>query len=102
MKIEQFQQEWKELTESSIFPESHPFWVNGMKKTMEEPHEWVEHEENSIQYVLKDCAKQFYENQALDFFPRKLELFLEDSHSPIEEWDERTQIGYPIMKKLQP
>ena len=74
MKIEQFQQEWKELTESSIFPESRPFWVNGM----EEPHDWVDHEEHSIQYVLKDCAKQFYENQALDFFPRKLELFLED------------------------
>ena len=52
MKIEQFQQEWKELTESSIFPESHPFWVNGM----EEPHDWVDHEEHSIQYVLKECA----------------------------------------------
>ena len=32
MNIEQFQQEWKELTETSIFPKSHPFWVNGMKK----------------------------------------------------------------------
>ena len=48
MKIEQFQQGWKELTESSIFLESRPFWVNGMKKSMEEPHDWVEHEEHSI------------------------------------------------------
>ena len=31
MKIEQFQQEWKELTESSIFLKSHSFWVNGME-----------------------------------------------------------------------
>ena len=89
MKIEQFQQEWKELIESSIFPESHPFWVNGM----EEPHDWVDHEEHSIWYVLKECAEQFYENQALDFFPRKLELFLEDRHSPMEKWDESTQFG---------
>ena len=93
MKIEQFQQEWKELTESSIFLEGHPFWVNGMKKSIEEPHEWVDHEEHSLRYVLEECAKQFDENQALDFFPRKLELFLEDSHSPMEEWDERTQFG---------
>ena len=35
MKIEQFQQEWQELTESSIFPESHPFWENGIKNSME-------------------------------------------------------------------
>ena len=60
---------------------------------MEEPHEWVDHEDHSIQYVLEECAKQFDENQALDFFPRKLEMFLEDSHSPMEKWDERTQFG---------
>ena len=56
MKIEQFQQEWKEMTKSSIFPESHPFWVNGIKNSMEEPHDWVDHEEHSIRYVLKECA----------------------------------------------
>ena len=60
---------------------------------MEEPHEWLDHEEHSIRYVLKECAKQFNENQALDFFPRKLELFLEDIYSPIKEWDESTQFG---------
>ena len=60
---------------------------------MEEPHEWVDHEEHSLQYVLEECAKQFDENQTLDFFPRKLELFLEDRHSPMEEWDESTQFG---------
>ena len=53
----------------------------------------MDHEEHSIWYVLKECAEQFYENQALDFFPRKLELFLEDRHSPMEEWDESTQFG---------
>ena len=93
MKIEKFQQEWQELTQSSTFHESHPFWVNGIKNSMEEPHEWVDHEEHSIRYVLKECAEQFYENQALDFFPRKLELFFEDSHSPMEEWDGSTQFG---------
>ena len=91
MKIEQFQQEWQELAQSSTFPKSHPFCVNGIKKSMEEPHEWVDHEEHSLQYLLEECAKQFDENQALNFFPRKLEMFLEDSHSPMEEWDERTQ-----------
>ena len=60
---------------------------------MEEPHDWVDHEEHYIQYALKECAEQFDENQALDFFPRKLELFLEDSHSPMKEWDENTQFG---------
>ena len=54
MKIEQFQQEWQELAQSSTFPESHPFWVNGIKNSMEEPHEWVDHEDNSIPYVLED------------------------------------------------
>ena len=58
---------------------------------MEEPNEWVDHEEHSIRHLIEECAKQFDENQALDFFPRKLELFLKDSHSPMEEWDERTQ-----------
>ena len=53
----------------------------------------MDHEENSIRYVLKECAEQFYENQALDFFPWKLELFLEYSHSPMEEGDESTQFG---------
>ena len=53
----------------------------------------MDHEENSTHYVLKECAEQFYENQALDFFPRKLHFFLEDSHSPMEEWDESTQFG---------
>ena len=60
---------------------------------MEETHEWVDHEEHSIRYVLKECAEQFYENHALDFFPRKLELFLEDCHSPMEGWNENTQFG---------
>ena len=60
---------------------------------MEEPQEWVDHEEHSIRYVIKECAEQFYENQALDFFPRKLEMFLEDRHTPMEEWDESTQFG---------
>ena len=53
----------------------------------------MDHEEHSIRYSFKECAKQFYENQALDLFPKKLELFLEDSHSPMEEWDESTQFG---------
>ena len=48
---------------------------------MEEPHDWVDHEDNSIWYVLKEYVEHFYENQALDFFPRKLELFLEDTLS---------------------
>ena len=50
--------------------------------------------------MLEECTKQFDENQALDFFPRKLELFLEDSHSPLEEWDERTQIGQDNNKNI--
>ena len=66
---------------------------------MEEPHDWMDHEDHSIWYVLKECAEQFYENQALDFFPRKLELFLEDRHSPMEEWDESTQFGIDNNEK---
>ena len=57
MKIEQFQQEWQELTKSSIFPKSHPFLVNGTKNSMEEPHEWVDNEDNYIWYVLEECAE---------------------------------------------
>ena len=102
MKIEQFQQEWKELTESSIFPKSHPFLVNGMKKSMEEPHDWMDHEDHSIWYVFKECAEHFYENQALYFFPRKLELFLEDRHSPMEGGMRAPNLGQPIRKKLHP
>ena len=102
MKIEQFQQEWKELTKSSIFPESHPFLVNGTTNSMEEPREWVHNEENSIWYVLEECSEQFDENQALNFFPNKLELFLHDSHSPIEEWDEIIEFVPSNNEKFQP
>ena len=70
------------------------------KNSMEEPHEWVDHEEHSIRYVLKECVEQFYENEALDFFPRKLELFLDDSHSPMEKWDESTQFGLANNEKF--
>ena len=60
----------------------------------------MDHEENYIHYVLKECAEHFYENQALDFFPRKLELFLEDRHSPMEECDESTQFGPANNEKV--
>ena len=60
----------------------------------------MENEEHSILYALKKCVELFYENQALDFFPRKLELFLEDKHSPMEEWDEKTQFGPANNKKV--
>ena len=67
---------------------------------MDEPHERMDHEEHSIRYVLEECAEQFDENQALDFFPWKLELFLEDNHSPMEEWDQRTQFGLENNEKF--
>ena len=60
----------------------------------------MDHEEDSIRYVLEECAKHFDENRALDFFPRKLELFLEDRHSPMEEWDESTQFGPANNEKV--
>ena len=45
-------------------------------------------------------VQHFYENQALDFFPRKLEFSLEDSHSPMEEWDKSTQFEPANNKKF--
>ena len=61
----------------------------------------MEHEEHSIQYVLEECAEQFDENQALDFFPRKLELFLEDNRSPMSGMIAPNSFQ-PIIKNLQP
>ena len=67
---------------------------------MEETQEWVENVDHSIRYVLEECAERFDENRALDFFSRKVELFLEDSHSPMEKWDERTQFGTTNNEKV--
>ena len=60
----------------------------------------MDNDEHFIGYVLKECVEQFYENQALDLFPRKLELFLQESHSPMEEWDESTQFGPANNEKV--
>ena len=42
---------------------------------------------------LKSLQNSLMRTKHLIQFPRKLELFLKDNHSPMEEWDESTQFG---------
>ena len=42
---------------------------------MEESHEMLDHEMHMVLHVLDDCADKLDENQALEIFQRKLELF---------------------------
>ena len=44
-------------------------------------------------HVLEDCVDKLEENQALNIFQRKLELFSVESFFSMEELDEPTLVG---------
>ena len=60
---------------------------------MEESHDMVDHEMHLVLHVLEDCADKLEENQALDLFQRKLELFYGESLFSMEYLDEHILVG---------
>ena len=59
---------------------------------MKECHDMVDHEMHLVFHVLEDCADKIDENQALDLFQRKLELFSGESLFSMEESNEITLV----------
>ena len=75
---------------------SHLHKADYIPDNMEESHEMVYHEMHLVLHVLEDFADDLEENQALDLFHRKLELFSGESLFSMEEAYELTSIGSAI------
>ena len=93
MEIEQLHEELQRFHLPSYTPFSHLHKVDCIPNHMEESHEMVDHEMHLVLHVLEDCANKLEENQALDLFQRKLELFYEESLFSMEKSYETTLVG---------
>ena len=77
----------------SYTPFRHPHNIACILDHIEESHEMVDHEMHVVLHVLQDYVDKLEENQALDLFQRKMELFSGESLFSMEESDELTLVG---------
>ena len=93
MEIEELHEKLQRSNLPSYTPFNHPHKVDCILDNMEGYHEKVDHVMNLVLHVLEDYADKLDENQALDLFQRKLELFSRESLFSMEELDELTLVG---------
>ena len=75
MEIEQFQEKLQRSHLPSYTPFNHLHKDDCSLEHMEESHDMVDHDMHLFLHVLENCANKPDQNQALDLFQRKLELF---------------------------
>ena len=59
----------------------------------------VDHEMHLFLHAIENCANNLDQNQALDLFQRKLELFSGESLFSMEETHELTSVGSAIKEE---
>ena len=99
MEIEQLQEKFQRSHLPSYTPFSHIHKADCILEHMEESHEMVDHEMHLVLHVLENCVDKPDQNQALDLFHRKLELFSKESLFSMEEAHEFTSIGSAIEEE---
>ena len=86
-------QSFKDPTFPPTTPFNHPHKADCILDHMEKYHELLDHEMHLVLNVLEDRADKLDENQALDLFYRKLELFAREILFSMEDSDEITLVG---------